>query len=376
MTWVVPGELEDAVYAAARAVLGDAPLAAGPLARAIADRSRRYTSERDRLARPADRTGDLAARAAFFTIADAIKIAIPLAELAGRDALPARTPLVVADLGAGCGAMSLGIVASVARAAFEIVAIDRDADALRIAARALAELAARGGTSVKVTTRTGEVATAEIPRADLVVLGSVLNELPAAARLPLLERALAAIPDDGAVIAIEPALRETSRALHELRDLVLARGLASVFAPCTRTCAPCPALADPDDWCHEHRTLVLPPRTADLARATHLRDSGLKLAYLVLRKTPHPLVDAGGAAWRIVGAPHRAKGKLEVFGCSDAGRLPLRLLSRHRSDANRAFEDARRGDVVIVDATPDTDRLEITAATRVELVGPTASHKS
>src|SRR5579863_545057 len=109
MIWRVPVELEDAVYAAARAVVGDAPLAAGPLHRAIADRSRRYTSERDRLARPDDPIADLAARAAFFTVADAIKIAIPLAELAGRGALPAREPLRVIDLGAGCGAMSLGL---------------------------------------------------------------------------------------------------------------------------------------------------------------------------------------------------------------------------------------------------------------------------
>ena len=371
MSWVVPVELEDAVYAAARAVLGDAPLAAGPLARAVADRSRRYTSERDRLARPGDPTSDLAARAAFFTVADAIKIAIPLAELAGRGALPARTPLVVADVGAGCGAMSLGLVAEVARESIDIVAIDHDAGALRIAAGALRELAARRGASVSVETRVGDVASAAIPRADLVVIGSVLNELPAAARLPLVERALAAIAEDGAVIVIEPALRDTARALHELRDAVLARGAASVFAPCTRAAAPCPALADPDDWCHEHRTLALPPRTAELARATGLRDSGLKMSYLVLRRAGLPLVEAEGA-WRLVGAPHRAKGKLEVYGCGEPGRLALRLLSRHRGDGNRGIEDARRGDVVSVEGGAEVEggRVEIGKETRVRVIRP------
>ena len=94
MTWVIPVELEQAVYAAAREVLGDAPLATSTLTKSIVDRSKRYTSERDRLAKPANPQADLAARAAFFTIADAMKIAIPLGELAGRGALPARRPLL------------------------------------------------------------------------------------------------------------------------------------------------------------------------------------------------------------------------------------------------------------------------------------------
>ena len=102
--WVVPRELEDAVYDAARAALGDGPLATPALTRAIVDRSTRYTSEREHLAKSS--VGDLAARAVFFTIADAMKVRIPLAELANRGALPARRPLRVVDLGAGCGAMN------------------------------------------------------------------------------------------------------------------------------------------------------------------------------------------------------------------------------------------------------------------------------
>src|SRR3954451_9847790 len=125
MAWVVPAELEDAVHAAARAALGDAPLATAALTNAIVDRSRRYTSERDRPA--ADRTGDLAARAMFFTVADAMKIAVPLGELVHRNAMPAARPLRVVDLGAGCGAMSLGAIATLpTELALDILAIDRD----------------------------------------------------------------------------------------------------------------------------------------------------------------------------------------------------------------------------------------------------------
>lgn len=373
MTWVVPNDLEEAVYAATRDVVGDGPLATAALTRAIVDRSKRYTSERANLSAPTDRTADLAARAAFFTIADAMKIAIPLGELANRGLLPARRPLRIVDVGAGCGAMSLGIVASVqtdatGEAAFEITAIDRDVDALRIAAGALRNLATARGTVVGVTTRVADVKSTSLPHADLVVMGTVLNELDAPARLALVEEALAAIAPDGAVIVIEPALRDTSRALHELRDAILANKHAHVFAPCTRTLAPCPMLANPDDWCHEDREVKLPPRTHELARLTHLRDSGLKFSYLTLRKSDAPLVEQGPIAWRVVSEPFIAKGKHEMFGCSNAGRVPLRLLKRNRTEANRAFERARRGDVLVAADAHNDERVEIAAA--LERISP------
>lgn len=372
MVWIVPSEVEEAIHAATRAALGDAPLATAPLTRAIVDRSRRYTSERDRPA--SDRTADLAARAMFFTIADAMKIAIPLGELAGRGALPRARPLRIVDLGAGCGAMSLGAIAALpAGVAVEITAIDRDAPALAIARAAVRELAARRGVAAAVAVRDGDLAHAPVPAADLVVLGSVLNELPGDARLAAVLRGLAAIGDDGAVIVIEPALRDTARALHELRDAVIAGGRGHVFAPCTRAIAPCPALADPDDWCHEDRALQLPPRTAELARLTHLRDGGMKFAYLVLRRRPLALVEAEAeTAWRMVSAPMPAKGKLEVIGCSAAGRVPLRLLRRHRTPANRSLETAERGDVVVIEAAPpgSVDRIEITEQTMVHRIRP------
>jgi ribosomal protein RSM22 (predicted rRNA methylase) len=373
MTWVVPVELEDAVYAGAREVLGDAALATSALTKAIVDRSKRYTSERDRLAKPSNPKADLAARAAFFTIADAMKIAIPLGELAGRGALPARRPLRVTDVGAGCGAMTLGILASLVSdatgdAAFTITAIDRDVDALRIAAAAFRHFAEARQVTAGITTRAADVDTTSLPASDLVVIGTVLNELPQPARIALVQRALAATEQDGSVIIIEPALRDTSRALHELRDDILRAGGASVFAPCTRRGAPCPMLASADDWCHEDRAVALPPRTAELARLTHLRDSGMKFSYLVLRHSALPLVDNANA-WRVVSSPFAPKGKLELFGCSDAGRVPLRLLKRNRSQANRAFERARRGDVVIVDA-PIGERVELEAETAVERSQP------
>jgi ribosomal protein RSM22 (predicted rRNA methylase) len=363
----VPIELEDAVRGATAHVLGDAVLATGVLARAIVDRSQRYTSDRDRLAQPRDPDADLAARAAFFTIADAMKIGVPIAELVARDAVPARRPLRVVDVGAGCGAMTLGLACSLPDdIALDVTAIDRDARALAIADRAVRELATELGRQIGFATRSGDVSR-ELPPADLVVMGSVLNELPADQATALVARALAAIPDDGAVIAIEPALRDTTRALHAIRDGAITGG-AHVFAPCTRRCVPCTALVEPDAWCHEDRSLELPPQTATLARLTHLRDTGMKFSYLVLRKQPLDLVGAGPGAWRAVSAPRVAKGKHEITGCSERGRVTLRLMKRNRVAANRDLERADRGDVLVIDTPPDDQRVEITATSTVERI--------
>src|SRR5205814_231565 len=87
----VPQSLEDAVWEATRAELGELT----ELAAAVVDRSRRYTSERERLGAPEHPEGDLAARATFFTVADAMKVTVPLGELANRGAIPQRKLKVV-----------------------------------------------------------------------------------------------------------------------------------------------------------------------------------------------------------------------------------------------------------------------------------------
>lgn len=292
-----------------------------------------------------------------------MKVAFPFRELAGRGALPVARPLRVIDLGAGCGAMSLGLVAT-ASVPMAITAIDRDAAALGIALASVRDLAARRGSATTIATRVDDATRARLSESDLVVMGTLLNELPETEQLGLVERALGAISPDGSVIILEPALRETSRALHAVRDAIVARGLAHVFAPCTRQAAPCPALADPTDWCHEDRAVTLPPRTAELARLTHLRDGGLKFSYLVLRKEPRRLADEANA-WRVVGAPRAQKGKVEVLGCSDAGRVPLRLLRRNRTSENRELERTDRGELIITDAVPGEERVEIEETTAV-----------
>ncbi|MCB9559235.1 MAG: hypothetical protein H6709_22600 [Kofleriaceae bacterium] len=380
MTWTVPAEVEDALWAATRRHL-PADVVGGPgLTAAVVDRSRRYTSDRDRLATPGAglaAAGDLAARALFFTVADAPKAAAVLAELGDRVRWHGDAPLRILDLGAGAGAMTLGALGHAAAIAatrpLAIDAVDRDAGALAILADAVPAAAAALGVTATVTTRRLELGASPPARGDgfdLVLLGSVLNELDGAAAQAVTRAALGAVADDGAVVIVEPALRECARALHAVRDAVITGGWAQVWAPCTRRAAPCPMLADPRDWCHEERPGGLPPRAARLAQVTGLRDGALKYSYLVLRRGPGH-VGGDDAAVRVVGHPHRSKGKLEAPACGADGLVTLRLLSRHRGDATRALDRARRGELLRIDGgARHDDRLDVGAGASVTRLVP------
>ncbi|HVK76473.1 MAG TPA: small ribosomal subunit Rsm22 family protein [Kofleriaceae bacterium] len=363
--FAVPALVEEALRAAAGRRLPAEVLGGPALTAAVVDRSRRYTSERERLVSPggAAGLGDLAARALFFTIADAPKVHLPLAELRRRivpapDGFLDAPALRVLDAGAGCGAMTLGLLTFLAgeglRPRVTATLIDRDQAALAIAADAIGEVAAALGIELAISARGGDVTALAAPAEhDLVLAGSVLNELEAAAQPRLAAALVAALAPAGVAIIVEPALRETTRALHGVRDALIAGGTATVLAPCTRRVAPCPALADERDWCHDHRPVALPPRAHQLAHVTGLRDGEMKLAYLALARpaaAPPP-----APAYRIVADPHPQKGKHEVLLCGAPGWVPVRLLRRNRSDANRALERGRRGDLVRVTPGPDGD---------------------
>jgi ribosomal protein RSM22 (predicted rRNA methylase) len=339
--------IEDALWSAARLELGERLLKQKSLVPAIERISERYTRERDRI----DEIGgddELAARAVFFTVADAAKIAVPIAELRAAGALPERSPLRVLDVGAGCGAMSLGLIDALGDALGDavgdlaITAVDRDADALAIFELAFDHLDTKATLETEVVDLRGWRGSGLY---ELIAVGSALNELDEADAHALVAALIERLARGGALIAVEPALRETSRRLHEIRDRVIGEGRGFVFAPCTRTAARCPALDDERDWCHEDRHWDPPRRLGQLTRATGLRQQRLKFAYLVIRREPGT-VAGDREALRVVSKLKKMKGASELWVCDDDGRRKLRLQKRDRGDANRAFERARRGELL------------------------------
>ncbi len=276
-----------------------------------------------------------------------------------------RRPRTVLDLGSGPGPVAF---AALDAGASEVAAADRSAPALALA-RALA---AEAEEPLATRTWTGGAALPE-GAFDAITLGHVLNELgrgPAALaeRATLLERAAAQLRPGGSLVVLEPALRDTSRELLQVRDLLVARGYA-VRAPCLWRGA-CPALVKASDWCHAERTWSPPPVLDALAREAGLHKEALKMSYLVLAPKGEAWAEPpSGRVFRIVSEPLEGKGRQRYMGCGPEGRMGLALQEKHRTAANEAFFSLRRGDVVAVEGTePRGDGLALVEGSSVRKV--------
>lgn len=318
----------------------------------------------------------LEARVAFSFARDVPKGAAAVRELVAGGALALRegAPLRILDVGAGLGAMTWGVVraleAAGARGKVEALLVDADARALAAAEQIAAVAPKPGGIELSLTTRTSRLGGGppRLPAADLVIAGQVLSELDTALdpalrvdrHVTLLsELAKGSVAPGGALVVVEPALRDRTRHLHAVRDRMIAAGPPSpltLFAPCPHAHA-CPALASEGDWCHEDVAIDLPAWLVPLARAAGLRWQGLTFSYLVLRSGGERLVDqvkGGGLRLRVVSDVMHTKGKTELFACTEAGRrVRMRRLERDEREVATGWDELRRGDVVTVTGEVD-----------------------
>ena len=187
-------------------------------------------------------------------------------------------------------------------------------------------------------------------RFDIVIAANVLNELSHENAFGLCrDIVFDHLSDDGALLIIDPALRETTRPLMELRNRLISEGFAYIAGPCLHQKA-CPMLAANDrDWCHFYIDWECPEYLEELDRLSGMSHKHLKMAYFVFRRDPR-ITNHESRRWRVVSSPLVSKGKRELVLCGDNGELlKAARLDRNGSDANMDFERAKRGDVVRCD---------------------------
>lgn len=276
--------------------------------------------------------------------------------------LPQR-PRSMLDLGSGPAPLAF---AGMDAGAAEAVAADRSRSALDLA-KALAVEASEG-----LSTREW-VPEKPIPDGsfDLITMGHVINELyqgDLGRRATLVEKVLERVKPGGSLLIIEPALRETSRALLQLRDRLVAQGYA-IRAPCLFR-GNCPALNKESDWCHAERQWRMPELTTAIARAASLHKESLKMSYLIVAPKAEAWAEPpDGTLFRIVSEPLEGKGRQRVMGCGPSGRLGLAMQDKHANEKNRLFAKATRGDVLRVTNTePRGDGLTLTENSSVEMI--------
>ena len=337
----------------------------GPPTRPLAELTREvsllYTRGRDGLDKARGRDV-LSARLRFFLARDVEKMKAPMEELAFANALPSAKTWRVLDLGAGLGTTTLGMAAfaEAAGASIDVLAIDADALALKGMAALCREVGIKQRGQVGDVTRIAAGAKLDGEKDfDFIVMGLFLNELPLAERRQLVDSLKGRLTDSGSVIILEPALREVTRELHELRRDWLDGGW-TVFAPCLHA-EGCPMLEGERDWCHEDRQFRLPDALIPVARGAGLRFERITFAYLTLRKDARTLKSAlHPADERVVSQVLVSKGKKELFVCSSAGRSKWVRLDRKRSPSNEDFDALGRGSIVRAEGlVPKGDGLRI-----------------
>lgn len=346
-----------------------------------------FTTGRD--GRLADYLADRSLRRAYLLYFFPVNYAKVAGLLREMPALPAR-PLRILDVGSGPGTAALAVLDHLARLGragrhgSEVIAADRSRQALQEAEALWASMAKEQPDKPACAFRT---VCADAERADvgapwkegpfdLIILANSLNELfcpaadPLAARAKFLESLLKVLAPDGTLMIIEPALRETTRALHQVRDRLVAGGLATVYSPCLHE-RPCPALVREEDWCHEERPWTPPAMVRDIDRAAGFIKDALKFSYLLLRRDGLTIAERGPQVYRVVSEVMVMKGDRRAWLCNETGRPLVGRLEKARSDANAAFDRWHRGAIVRVDQIEGRSTVSrIGGSAKVELIRP------
>ena len=334
------------------------------LSTAVVELSRLFTIRRSALSHSYLESPTLAAAYLnYFLPVNLSKIQVLLNEM---PVVLADEPFSVLDLGSGPGTGALAVLdwwhgrGNVS--GLSVVAVDRSMTALQQAEslwRKYCRTANLTGASLQACKvdvgRTGWVKDVE-PRVpfDLIILANCLNEThadatdPIAMRSSLVTELLARLAPQGTLMIVEPALRETSRALHQVRDRLLQEKRCTVYSPCLHE-NNCPALINPYDWCHEERAWAPPAFIQEIDGEVGFIKDALKFSYLLLRKDGKTIVDRRPDVYRVVSELRHLKGEKRAWLCNETGRPEIGRQDRLASSQNAAFDEWNRGAIVKIE---------------------------
>ena len=343
------------------------------LAQAVMNLSRLFTTSRPSLpTRYLDDPAHAAAYLSYFLPVNLSKIQVLLDELPNNSGheTPDR-PMAVLDLGCGPGTGSLALLdwlwhrSPEQAKSVSVLAADSSHDSLQDAKRLWEAYCnevgipnaglrcVEGNLEHPLKGDLGKQIVRGRPY-DLIILANCLNELFPTAGDPPVERAVVVaqllpfLAPHGTILIVEPALRQTARALHQMRNHILKQGLCTVYSPCLHEAA-CPALDHPDDWCHEERPWQTPPAIVALDQEVGFIKDALKFSYLLLRTDGRTIVSRSPQIFRVVSELRELKGEKRAWLCNETGRPEVGRLDRKASPHNAAVDSWHRGTIVQIE---------------------------
>jgi ribosomal protein RSM22 (predicted rRNA methylase) len=285
--------------------------------------SRRYRNEvRDGRLHLSDK---LAAQAYLATRLPATYAAIRASLAAVAESRPDFAPQSLLDVGAGPG--SALWAASDCWDSLDEATLVETSEAIRKVGTELSAHAA----PTRVSWMTGDIETIlpKLPRADLVTLAYVLDELPPALIGRVADELWSLTGDT--LIVVEPGTPAGWRRAMVVRDRLIDAG-AHLVAPCPHQ-ADCP-LAAPD-WCHFARR-VARSRLHRLAKKAEVPWEDEKYIFIAASRTP-----GESSAARVLAPPQTASGTVRLKLCQKDGTIAEKLVSKREGPA---FKSTRRLD--------------------------------
>jgi ribosomal protein RSM22 (predicted rRNA methylase) len=243
-------------------------------------------------------TSPIAAAAYALTRLPATFAALAAALTEARLRLPAWQPATLLDAGAGPG-VSAWAASAVWPSLTRVILLERDQRMQTVGQRLLRAAPTGCAVNWRQVDLTDDRERLPAAPFDLCLASYALNELPLAARLPLVARLWAAC--GGALTLVAPGTPAGFAAIREARAWLIEAG-AQIIAPCPHADA-CPM--QPGDWCHFsqrlarsrlHRSLKggeAPFEDEKYSYVIAARQAGEPFAARVIR---HPVVHAGRIA--------------------------------------------------------------------------------
>ena len=315
------------------------------------NRSGKY---RDYFAEPVLRSGYLA----YFLPVNAMKAFAILSQHDRLSHVPQK--ISVADIGCGPLTLSFGLIfhiiaalnSSVGRIEIEIDAFELNKKILDDGIEILQQmLRAWGDTrrlSVRVEKHVGNIFRTRLPQKkyDYILLGNFLNEFEE--RQTQQELVLSFLnklaKENAKTLFLEPGSKKFSRDLQALRDVLIAETDFRVLAPCLHQ-KTCPLnLTAKADWCNFTQKWQAPRFIVDFDELTDLKKEYLLYSYLFMKNNPvaaeifHTEQDFLAISDKL-----KAKGRFEVLGCGEAGRIRFIKSNRDESESNSGFDKLTRG---------------------------------
>ncbi len=365
------------------------------LCRSVAELSRLFTKDRaERKRSYLDEETLRAAYLAYFLPVNLAKVQALLDELPPDQLCrPEDRPLRVLDIGSGPGTGALAVrdwMQQRTQRAVEVVAVDQALPALQEAERLWRAYAQSSGSHSATLKRLHvnlerasslETCKQEGPF-ELIVAANALSELwreardTIGSRVTFVRNLLDLLVPHGSLIIIEPALRDTSRSLHQVRDQLLAASACTVYSPCLHD-RPCPALVKADDWCHEERPWTPPAIVSAIDREVGFIKDALKFSYVILRKDGRTIVQRQPDVFRIVSELREMKGEKRAWLCNETGRPEVGRQDRLRTESNAAVDGWHRGAIIRISEIVRKERKgrestvgRIPAEATVEIIKP------